>query len=281
MPVLGKSDIRVPRIVKTAVVLCAILFFSAAFAPAFASITMTFEGLQNLEEVLNYYNGGLGSQGSGPGPNYGVVFGSDALALIDSASGGTGNTANDPSGDTVAIFLSGGAVVMNVAAGFTTGFSFYYSAPGYTGSVTVYDGLNGSGNVLATLPLPLTGGYCNSSKTYSCWNPIGVTFSGTAKSVSFGGTANFIAFDNITIGSATPGGAATGPSVPALSGWGVVALAILLVVAAAGLLRAAAARTRLPAWIYRRGRRGPRNRSPPPVMLQSLRCAGSCFGHFC
>jgi hypothetical protein len=35
-----------------------------------------------------------------------------------------------------------------------------------------------------------------------------VNFAGTALSVDFGGSANFIVFDNITLGSATAGGGA-------------------------------------------------------------------------
>ena len=169
-------------------------------------ITLTFEGLQNEEPILNFYNGGTGGFGSGPGPNYGITFGSDSLAIIcagDQAGGG-GNCQHAPSPSTIAFFLSGQGDIMNVAAGFTTGFSFYYAAF-YAGSVTVYDGANGTGNVLATLDLPVTPGYCNSGYFYSCWVPIGVAFTGTAESVVFSGSANHIGFDNITLGSETPG----------------------------------------------------------------------------
>jgi hypothetical protein len=165
-----------------------------------ASITLTFEGLQNLEPIGNYYDGGLGGFGSGPGPNYGITFGPDSLAVIDSSSGGSGNTGNDPSGHTVAFFLSGPGDVMDVAGGFTTGFSFYYAA-GQPGSVSVYSGLDGTGTLLATLSLSTT------SNVYYDWASSGVSFGGTAESAIFSGTANFIAFDNITLGSATPGGA--------------------------------------------------------------------------
>jgi hypothetical protein len=96
---------------------------------------------------------------------------------------------------------------MNVAAGFDTGFSFYYSSS-QAGSVTVFDGLNGTGTQLAQINLGVnfqnnnctgdpTGTYCN-------WDPIGVSFAGTAKSVLFAGTANQVGFDNITLGSNTP-----------------------------------------------------------------------------
>src|SRR5438876_738257 len=116
-----------------------------------ATVVLDFEGLQNLESILNFYNGGTGSLGSA-GPNYGIQFGADALSVIDSDNGGSGNIANEPSPSTAAFFLTGPGDIMNVAAGFDTGFSFFYTAAS-DGTVTVYDGLNGSGSVLATLLL--------------------------------------------------------------------------------------------------------------------------------
>src|SRR5713226_731611 len=160
---------------------------------------LTFEGLRDNEPINNYYDGGFGNNGSGPGPNYGITFGADALAIISELSGGTAHASGNPSGVTTAYFLSGPGVVMNVAAGFTTGFSVYYAAANTPGSIKVYDGLNGTGNVLATVDLPVNGSSCG-PETYSCWSPKGVTFTGVAKSVNFSGSANFIAFDNITIG---------------------------------------------------------------------------------
>jgi hypothetical protein len=163
-------------------------------------VTLTFEGLQDNEAIENYYNGGFGGNGSGPGPNYGITFGSDSLALISSADGGSGNFSNNPSGDTIMYFLSGPGDVMDVAAGFTTGFSFYYADQvGFTGEVDVYSGLDGTGTLLQTLSLPTT------PDPYTVWVPIGVTFAGTAESVVFTGSANYIGFDNVTLGSSTPG----------------------------------------------------------------------------
>jgi hypothetical protein len=170
-------------------------------------VTLTFEGLQNNEAIDNYYNGGLGGNGSGPGPSDGIVFGSDSLALISNADGGSGNFSNNPSGDTVMYFLSGPGDVMNVAGGFNTGFSFFYSDQvGFTGSVQVFSGLNGTGTLLANLSLPST------PNPYTVFVPIGVTFAGTAESVIFGGSANFIAFDNITLGSSTATGSVPEPT---------------------------------------------------------------------
>jgi hypothetical protein len=170
---------------------------------------LTFEGLQNNEEILDFYNGGTGSLGSA-GTNYGIQFTNGALALIDADDGGSGNYENNPSGSTIAYFLSSNSLVMNVAAGFSTGFSFFYSSS-VVGAVTVWDGLNATGTMLAQIILAAnwqdncpaygpgrTGGYCN-------WDAIGVAFGGTARSVDFAGGANFTGFDDITLNSSTPG----------------------------------------------------------------------------
>jgi len=205
--------------------LMALLMVGLLASTAYASVTMSFQGLGNLEPVDNYYNGGFGGSGSGPGPNYGVVWGSDSLALINSSSGGTGNTGNEPSGgNTCLIFLSGAGDIMDVAAGFTTGFSFYYSAPYYPGSVTVYSGLDGTGTQLAYLSLATTPAG-PPGENYSIWQPIGVTFSGTAESAIFSGTANYIAFDYVTLGASSP--SVPEPATILLLGSGLVGLAAL------------------------------------------------------
>lgn len=167
--------------------------------------TLTFEGLQDNEPVLNYYNGGLGGNGSGPGPALGVTFSTTALAIIDADAGGSGNFGGEPSPSTILFFLTGTAV-MNVPSGFTTGFSFYYSAIRSPGSVIVYSGPNATGNVLASISLPLTqsSGAPDPTGQFSPLVPVGVSFSGIARSVDFGGTVNQIGFDNITFGSQTP-----------------------------------------------------------------------------
>jgi hypothetical protein len=172
------------------------------------TVVLTFEGLQNGEGVASYYNSGSGSLGSGPGPGYGITFNSDASAIINSDNGGTGNFQGQPSGKTVLYFLTGSAATMNVAAGFTSGFSFYYSAPFSPGTINVWSGANSTGVLLATLTLPVTPaassspGICTTaSENYCPWVPLGVSFSGIAHSVDFGGTINHIGFDNITLGS--------------------------------------------------------------------------------
>lgn len=183
------------------------LIVGGRYAQASTSLVLDFEGLGNLERILDFYDGGFGGSGSGPGPDYGISFGPDALALIDADAGGSGNFANEPSANTIAFFLTGPGVVMNVKNGFTTGFAFYYTSA-RVGTVTVFDGPNGTGNVLATVPVEKQYNTCGApdpTGAFSCWTPVGVTFSGTAFSVNFGGVWNQTGFDDITLGSATPG----------------------------------------------------------------------------
>lgn len=166
-----------------------------------AVIVLDFEGVGDFNPVGNYYNGGAGT-------NYGIEFSNDTLALEDADAGGSGNFANEPSANTIMFFLNSNNAILNMAAGFDTGFSFFYSSS-TAASVTVWDGLNGTGNLLGTLNLTAqgfnncvgdpTGDFCN-------WTAVGVAFGGTARSINFGGTANQTGFDDITFGSARPGG---------------------------------------------------------------------------
>jgi hypothetical protein len=190
---------------------------------ALAGVTvLTFDQLGTIplavgeEPVLNFYNGGYAGNGTpscgftvcGPGPNYGVTFESNALALSSEDVGGGGNFTNEPSSPNILFFLTGTGDVMNVASGITTGFSFDYSgnvAEG-NGVVDIYSGLDGTGTLLASFVVntsltPL----CSSGPASCVWEPDGVNFSGTAESVVFGGSANFIGWDNITLGSSSPG----------------------------------------------------------------------------
>ena len=175
------------------------------------AIVLTFEGLENLEPAQEFYNGGFGGFGSGPGPSLGISFSSNSLALIDADAGGSGNIGGEPSPSTVLFFLTGSGAVMNVPAGFTEGFSFFYSAPFFDSTVNVYSDVNATGTLLAQIPLPRTpnNGAPDPTGQFSPLVPVGVSFIGVAKSVDFSGTGNQVVFDNITIGCSTPIGGCT------------------------------------------------------------------------
>ncbi len=209
------------KFIKTAVAAASLV---AAMAPAMAAVVvLDFEGVGNLANINNFYNGGTDSQGNS-GVNHGIAFSTATLGIVDADDGGSGNFANEPSSKTVMFFLDASNSVLNVAAGFTTGFSFFYTSS-TAASVSVWDGLNATGNQLGTLNLTAQfGDNCSGdpSGSFCNWTAVGVAFGGTAMSIDFGGTANQTAFDDITFGSKDPGP----PPIPEPSTYALMALGL-------------------------------------------------------
>jgi hypothetical protein len=148
-------------------------------------VTLTFDGLTG--QVLNFYDGGFTSTGNGPGPNFGVTFSSNVRA----GSGHIFFVPQDPSCNPC-------FGVMNVSGGFVSELSLLaatssvpFGPPAVV--VSIYDGLNGTGNLLAQTPAIAPG---------NILQPFSVTFNGIARSVTLGGIAGFSTFDNITFTSA-------------------------------------------------------------------------------
>ncbi|MDM7953739.1 MAG: hypothetical protein QUV07_11075 [Cyanobium sp. CZS 25K] len=191
------------------------LGFGAASADA-AVVHLDFEDINatypsGYASILDFYNGGTSSDGTS-GTNYGISFGDNALAIcLNTLGTSCSNTSRGGLGDPTSqlgglFFLSGSETFLNYAAGFDTGFSFNYVSLNFSGSVNVYDDLNGAGNILATLNLSPNAGSCPGFNAGFCpFSPTGVLFSGTAKSIGFGGVANQIVFDDVTFGTDTPG----------------------------------------------------------------------------
>jgi len=188
------------KFIKSALAAAALAAF---MAPASASFTLDFEGVGDLAAINEFYNGGTDSKGNS-GTNYNVSFApGGALGVIDSDKGGSFN-GDAYSPKTAMIFLTS-AAVLNYAAGFDTGFSFQYATPNTAGKVSVYSGLDATGTLLGSIDLPINGPGVGPGGIYSNWSVGALGFAGTAMSIDFSGTANYIAYDDVTFGSVTPG----------------------------------------------------------------------------
>jgi hypothetical protein len=162
----------------------------------------TFGGLKNLEFVNGFYNNGTGSLGSGPGKNLQLEFPANAQAIVSANKGGSGNFINNPGGYPVMFFQTGTEVLVNAKAGISVGLWFSYSAL-QPGTVTVYDGANGAGNILASVALTPNNTGCNTYKM-CVWSPIGVPLTTNAGSIRFSGVGNYLAIGAIHFGVKIP-----------------------------------------------------------------------------
>jgi PEP-CTERM motif len=188
------------RRVFSAWMLSSVFFFGVSFAHANSGELLTFAGLQDQQQVGNFYNGG----GLSTTPNFGVSFSSNFYGLLPVTKGGSGNFSPGPLGSP-AIFINGatGSVVtgiMNVNAGFT-GVQFFYTAA-FQETVQIWSGTNGTGTLLATLTLSPNNSSC-SFPAYCNWTSAGISLTGPAESVTFTGTANSLGLTDITLNSNT------------------------------------------------------------------------------
>jgi hypothetical protein len=162
----------------------AILLMGAVTASADQIVSLGFNDLQVGEEVLGYYDGGFGNLGSGPGPNLGITFTIDFVTVAQGVFGPPFQAEE----------LTSTSGIMNVlpAFGGTGGtFSFYYTNSGPDdGVVNLYSGLDGSGSLVATIPLLPTAGFVAASPLEGLPLPF--------ESAIFTGAAGALVFDNIT-----------------------------------------------------------------------------------
>jgi hypothetical protein len=150
-------------------------------------VVLDFEGLGNTDPINGFYNGGTSDQGFS-GSDYGISFPSTAMGLITYDFGGSGNFSNPPSGIT-GLYYTAANTAINMAGGFETEISFYYSSASVPGLIEIYSELGGTGDLLASQSLPATG-------SFSTFSNITIPFTGMAKSVVISGAGNQSLFDD-------------------------------------------------------------------------------------
>jgi PEP-CTERM motif len=198
-------------------------FALASASSAHAQIILKFDdvlGATTSETGVllgSYYNGG-----GGDGVNFGVEFlgtswayclNRPGLTDCSNTSWGSGSEAiaaeaRGTRGASMALGLGG--VIINRSAGFSGGFSFFFTNPfAVSAGLSVWSGVNGTGTLLATWSASttpdgrsITGCF---GVPYCPFVAAGVGFDGVARSVTFTGAYNFVGFDDLTLGSVTPG----------------------------------------------------------------------------
>jgi hypothetical protein len=171
--------------------------------------TLDFEGLKDQESVARFYDGGEGSLGS-VGPDYDIAF-SATVARMDADAGGTGDFAGEPSPPTVVEPLEH-EMRIDAYVGFLEAVAGKIASDRDDVKITVYDGPDGTGNVLGTKEIAGTveDPGCTGDPTGSrcTWNPFVLSFDGVARSLVIRGVG--VLLDDLSLVVAD----ADGDSVP-------------------------------------------------------------------
>lgn len=199
-----------------------LLAVAAIFVSSVAEAQILYLDFENVAPVLNdnsvevgsYYNGGTSSIGTS-GNNFGVSFGPGASILCLNTqngicSNGSRGGQGIPTSQLAGLYFASAERIVDVAAGFSAGFSGVYANP-YAASATVdiYDNLGGTGALLASFALSETANAgcapaIADSANFCPFETFSLAFTGTARSVSFGGDGGLV-FDDLTFGSTEVG----------------------------------------------------------------------------
>jgi hypothetical protein len=179
---------------------------------------LTFGGQVNATNINTFFDGGTDAYGTAGGAanNVGVTFSTPAEFLNagyngTGFNGGTGKFENVPSGATGVLYFASvpttSTPILDDASGFT-GISFNYSllnnTSSYASTVSLYSGLDGTGNLLGTLTLSAAGTTvaCTSGHDEFCtWSTTGnANLGGVAESAVFNGDARtYTEFDAVAL----------------------------------------------------------------------------------
>lgn len=175
----------------------ALVLAATTSAWAEAPITIDFEGAVGyVNPIAEFYNGGTDGAGNS-GPNLGVSFTDAAVGVSNDAY--FSYYSNAPTMGTVMTAFDTTAT-MNVAKGFSGQLTFWYASSAATvDAVTIYSGLDGTGTLLASASLFGNASLGCSDTPFCHFDLTSVQFDGIAKSVNFGGNAQYVAYDNIGI----------------------------------------------------------------------------------
>lgn len=174
------------------------LFASMIGVAQAAAILIDFDGVTPLSLVNHFYNGGTDSAGAS-GPNLGVDFSSSSFGVDGPEAAFLTNH----------VRLAGNGGLASVAAGFGTSLDFDYAALLVDSFVTIYDGVNGTGIVLASATLAAT-----------AFQSTSVSFTGIGRSFMIDASGNRSTFllDNLRFGDVPTA------AVPAPATWALVLL---------------------------------------------------------
>lgn len=149
-------------------------------------------------------------------PLTGIRFSSNVLGIVNFDGGGSGNFVDPLLPPTApaqaATYAGAGTMLVTVDAGFRDRLRFRYGAPFALDpavdpdgdglhEVLIFDGPDGTGNVLAIAELPLTTDTLLPIGAFELTtNPFEVTFNGVARSVAIGSQGDRIVVDDLTFG---------------------------------------------------------------------------------
>jgi hypothetical protein len=183
----------------------ALAIISASVSAYASPVTIDFENVESFSSVGDYYS------------DYGISFGLDALAFANNELNPTAFS-HAPSPTNVMFSAANGDAFLNAALGFTGSASFYYSSLA-AGTIHIYSGINGTGDILGTFVLGENATNGCDDASFCHFDNISVAFNGVAKSIGFGSIEpGSVAFDNISV-TAVPE-----PSTYAMMGLGLLGL---------------------------------------------------------